>query len=101
MIYRFIYLPLIHRALYCFPQNTPRRSTVTLTPCDYFLWGYLKDKIFATPPHDIDALRQRIIEEFDALRQQPALISRAVRDMHRRTILCVERNGDHVEGRGA
>ena len=30
MIYRFIYFPLIHRALYCFPQNTPRRSTVTL-----------------------------------------------------------------------
>ena len=42
-----------------------------------------------------------IIEEFDALRQQPALISRAVRDMHRRTIICVERNGAHVEGRGA
>ena len=78
----------------------PPRSP-DLTPCDYFLWGYLKDKIFATPPHDIDALRQRIIEEFDALRQQPALISRAVRDMHRRTLLCVERNGGHVEGRGA
>ena len=30
MIYRFIYFPLIHRALYCFPQNTPRSSTVTL-----------------------------------------------------------------------
>ena len=33
MIYRFIYFPLIHRALYCFPQYTPRRSTVTLTAC--------------------------------------------------------------------
>ena len=30
MIYRFIYFPLIHRALYCFPENAPRRSTVTL-----------------------------------------------------------------------
>ena len=26
----YIYFPLLHRALYCFPQNTPRRSTVTL-----------------------------------------------------------------------
>ena len=31
MIYKIIYLLLIHRALYCFPQNTPRRSTETLT----------------------------------------------------------------------
>ena len=29
MIYRFIYFPLIHGAQYCFPKNTPRRSTVT------------------------------------------------------------------------
>ena len=28
MIIRFLYLTLIHRALYCFPPNTPRRSTV-------------------------------------------------------------------------
>ena len=30
MIHWFIYFPLIHRALYCFPRNTPRRSTVNL-----------------------------------------------------------------------
>ncbi len=41
------------------------------------------------------------IEEFDALREQPAMINQAVRDMHRRTLLCVERNKGHVDGRGA
>ena len=75
----------------------PPRSR-DLTPCDFFLLEYVKDKVFSTPPHDINELRQRIVDEFNALRQHPALISRAVRDMHRRTMLCVARNGDHVEG---
>ena len=78
----------------------PPRSP-DLTPCDFFLWGYLKDKVFSTPPQNIDELRQKIIEEFNALQEQPAVIRKAVRDMHKRTVLCVERNGGHVEGHGA
>ena len=31
----------------------PPRSP-DLTPCDFFLWGYMKDKVFSTPPRDID-----------------------------------------------
>ena len=78
----------------------PPRSP-DLTPCDFFLWGYLKDKVFSTgPPQNIGVLRQRISDEFDALRRQPDFIRRAVRDMHKRAVLCVERNGGHVEGQG-
>ena len=58
----------------------------------------MKDKVFSTPPHDIHELRENIVREFNALREQPAFIQRAVRDMHRRTMLCVEREGGHVEG---
>ena len=61
----------------------------------------MKDKVFSTPPRDIDELREKIVREFNALREQPAFIQRAVRDMHRRTMLCVERKGAHVEGQGA
>ena len=78
----------------------PPRSP-DLTPCDFFMWGYLKDKVFSTgPPENIDVLRQRISDEFDALRRQPDFIRRAVRHMHKRAVLCVERNGGHVEGQG-
>jgi hypothetical protein len=70
------------------------------TPCDFFLWGYLKDKVFSTPPQNIQDLRQKIIEQFNALREQPAVIRKAVRDMRKRTVVCVERNGGHVEGHG-
>ena len=71
-----------------------------LTPCDFFLWGYLKSKVFTTSPENINELRQRIIEEFSALRQQPEMIRHVMRGMHGRIIRCVERNGGHVEGHG-
>ena len=64
------------------------------------MWGYLKDKVFSTPSLNIDVLRQRIIDEFNALQQQPDVIRNVVRDMHRR-ILCVARNGGHVGRQGA
>ena len=41
-------------------------------------------------------LHQRIVEECDALREQPAIIRRAVR----RTRICVAIKGGHVEGQG-
>ena len=72
-----------------------------LTPCDFFMWGYLKSKVFFRPPNNIEMLRQRIIEEFNALRQNRDFITRAVRHMRTRTTLCLQRNGGHVEGQGA
>jgi hypothetical protein len=33
-----------------------------LTPCDFFLWGYVKDKVYVSPiPRDLPQLRQRIV----------------------------------------
>jgi hypothetical protein len=78
----------------------PPRSR-DLTPCDFFLWGYTKDKVFSSPPRNIDELRQRIIREFNTLREQPALVTRVVSDMHKRTMVCVAREAGHVEGQGA
>ena len=62
--------------------------------------GYLKNKVFATPPQNIEELRQRIIDEFNVLRQRPEMIRYAVRNMHKRTIICVERDGGRIEGHG-
>ena len=46
-------------------------------------------------------LRQKIINEFNALQQQQDMIRNAVRGIQKRALLCVERNGGHVEGQGA
>jgi hypothetical protein len=44
----------------------PARSP-DLTACDFFLWGYLKHKVFETRPPDLDTLKQKIVEEINAI----------------------------------
>ncbi|GBM44524.1 hypothetical protein AVEN_182224-1 [Araneus ventricosus] len=42
----------------CF--HGPPRSP-DLTPCDFFLWGYVKDKVYVSPmPTTLEALQERI-----------------------------------------
>lgn len=43
------------------PIVWPARSP-DLTPLDFFLWGYLKSKVYATPPQSLQELRNRIIQ---------------------------------------
>lgn len=81
------------------PVEWPPRSP-DLTPCDFFLWGDLKNKVFVTPPRNLQDLQQRIQHEVEVLRQNPGTIRRAVNDMRRRCQLCLEREGGHVEGIG-
>jgi len=35
-----------------------------ITPLDFFLWGYVKDKVFSTPVPDITNLKARITDAF-------------------------------------
>ena len=76
----------------------PARSH-DLTPCDFFLWGHLKSKMFTTPPESLQILRQRVCDEFDNLRQNSGMTRRAVCAMQRRVYLCTEKEGGNVEGR--
>jgi len=39
-----------------------------LTPCNFFLWGYIKDRVYLPPmPHDLPQLQQRIVEAVAAI----------------------------------
>jgi hypothetical protein len=44
----------------------PARSP-DLSACDFFLWGYLKSKVFPTRPADLNNLKQGIYEEINAI----------------------------------
>ena len=74
----------------------PPRSP-DLTPLDFFLWGYLKSKVFETPAGNLEELEQRIRHETNSLRHDRAMVRRAVFDMVRRAGVCVQRDGGHVE----
>ena len=84
-------------ALYHNVEWSPRSPD--LTPCDFFLWGYLKSKVYTSPPVDLADLQNRISNKVDALRNSPATIRRVA--MLQRCQLCIERDGGHVEGVGA
>ena len=33
--------------------------------CDFFQWGYLNNKVFKTPPENVQAHQKRIVDECD------------------------------------
>jgi len=74
----------------------PPRSP-DLTPLDFFLWGHLKSRVFTTPPADLNELQRRITAEVDIVRQDRALIRRAVNAMLRKAGVCIQRGGGNVE----
>ena len=78
-------------------REWPPRSP-DLTPCDFFLWGYIKSKVFTSPPQDIIQLRDKIITEFENLKLHPQFVCSSITSMRKRAELCVHRNGAHVEG---
>ena len=78
-------------------REWPPRSP-DLTPCDLFLCGYIKLKVFQTP-ENIFQLRERISSEFDLLKQNPQMIIRSVTALQTRATICLEHNGEHVERR--
>jgi len=45
------------------PTPWPPRSQV-INPLDFFLWGYVKDKVFSTPVPDITNFEARITDAF-------------------------------------
>lgn len=75
----------------------PPRSP-DLTPLDFFLWGYLKYKVYQTPPTSLLDLRRRVVREFNALRRT-RMPRRAINTMLTRAQRCIVLGGRHVEGR--
>ena len=66
-----------------------------LTAPDFFLWGYLKSKVYSTSPTDLHALKENIREEI-AKRLEETL--RAVmRKFSTRVHLCTKEGGGHLK----
>jgi hypothetical protein len=76
------------------PVRWPARSP-DLTPLDFYLWGHLKDLVYATPPQGPDDLRNRVTA---ACRLVTNAMLQDVRDnLYRRLQTCVATEGGHIE----
>ena len=73
----------------------PARSP-DITPLDLFLWGYLKRKVYAQRPfRDVQHLEEMIRQCVNSI--TPYMLRNVLKELHFRTIRCIELNGGHVE----
>lgn len=75
------------------PVNWPARSC-DLTPLDYFLWGYLKSKVYANKPATIQALKNNIIAEINTI--QAAICEKVIENFDHRIDVCKSSRGEHL-----
>jgi hypothetical protein len=81
-------------AVYSNIQNWPPNSP-DLNPCDYFLWGFLKVKIFPKKPQTIMELRALIIQACNEITED--MCRRVINNITVRVEEVARRNGGHTE----
>lgn len=74
-------------------QNWPPRSC-DLTPMDFFLWGYLKGKVYANKPRTVEHLKEEIRRVIGEI-EQP-LCENVIENFKKRLTLCQRMRGGHL-----
>lgn len=65
-----------------------------LNPCDFFLWGYLKDRVFVADPQNLEELEDSILHEIENIPTE--MLRKTVSSLPKRLQLLIEANGGHV-----
>jgi len=73
----------------------PRSPDITPPPLDFFLWGYVKDKVFWTPVPDITNLKARITDAFGTITED--ILENTWREIDYRLDVLRATKGAHVE----
>jgi hypothetical protein len=77
-------------------EKWPPRSP-NLNPCDFFLWGYLKDRVYNPMPDSIDSLKANIEREFKNITK--GMLKSVFDDFEKRLDLVRSLKGGHVENK--
>ena len=79
------------RVLMPWPPRSP-----DLTPCDFFLWGFVKQLVYVSPlPEDVDELKTRITDAVATI--DNAMLERVWEELDYRLDVCCVTNGGHIE----
>ena len=70
---------------------------VDCNPCDFFLWGYLKERVYHPLPTNLAALKIKIKSEFERIPE--VIVIKSILDMKRRGDHMVKFEGGQFEGR--
>ncbi|GBM49759.1 hypothetical protein AVEN_60492-1 [Araneus ventricosus] len=71
----------------------PPRSP-DLNPLDFFLWGYIKQRVYATPP---STLQQELRNRIACASVSPAMLYNVQREVQSRVQMCIVAEGHHFE----
>jgi hypothetical protein len=73
----------------CCPARSP-----DLTPCYFYLWGYLKDEVYKHRPQTLKALKNAFCEEVAAI--PPERTNRLMENFRERLRQRIANNGRHL-----
>lgn len=71
----------------------PPRSP-DLSMCDYFLWGFLKSRVYQHKPRTLQELKGAIREEVEQIGR--AMLERVQSNFRERLVKCIAENGRHL-----
>ncbi|GBN36732.1 hypothetical protein AVEN_26635-1 [Araneus ventricosus] len=77
-----------------FPTAWPPRSS-GLNPCDFLLWGYLRDVVYGGPIANVAQLKNRITQHIHNINTET--LQSVVKHAVLRFQLIVENGGQHIE----
>lgn len=66
-----------------------------LSPCDYFLWGYLKNKVYKYRPGTIEELKDAICQKVAEI--PPEMTLRVMENFRNHLQQCIVNRGYHLE----
>ena len=72
----------------------PPRSP-DLNPCDFFLWGYLKARVYNPLPETLEDLKVNIEREVKNIKQE--MLKSTFLDFEKRCNLILSAEGGHIE----
>ncbi len=76
-------------------QNPWPPRSPDLNPCDFWLWGYLKSRVYRSKPASLLALKNSITYEILDIRTE--MLQSAVNNVIPRLIRLADREGGHIE----
>ena len=77
----------------CDPEWSPHSPD--LNPPDFYLWGYLKDRVFGNNPQTIPDLKAAITAAIKAILREGC--GRVIENFARQIHVCLQRRRDHLE----
>ena len=70
-----------------------KERMILISACDFFLWGYLKSKVYVRKPRRVDDLKVSIREEIATVPQE--MLVNVMQNLEERLRTCVRQEGRH------